>query len=58
MRAVIKDILPVQNNPCMCHDLKEILWVTIFFFFIIIKYDNYVSGTGAQFLLMVDSKLH
>ena len=27
-------------------------------FFIIVKYDSYVSGTGAQFLLMVDSKLH
>ena len=46
-----------QNVLWLCHDLKEILWVTIFFF-IIIKYDNYVSGTGAQFLLMVDSKLH
>ena len=45
----------------VCHDLKEILWVPIFllyFIIIFVKHGIYVSGTGAQFLLMVDSKLH
>ena len=40
-----------------CHDLKEILWVTNFFI-IIVKHDNYYSGSGAQVLLLIDFKLH
>ena len=41
----------------LCHDLKEILWVTNFFI-IIVKYDSYYSGSGAQVLLLIDFKLH
>ena len=29
-----------------------------FFIIIFVKYGSYISGTGAQFLLMVNSKLH
>ena len=53
----LKQCFLVDVELCFCHDLKEILWVTKFFI-IFVKYGTYVSGTGAQFLLMVDSKLH
>ena len=53
-------IIRSDNGPCYCHDLKEILWVTIFFFYfiIIVKHDSYYSGSGAQVLLLIDFKLH
>ena len=53
---ILSCLVPVPVILIYCHDLKEILWVTIFF--IIVKYDSYYRGTGAQVLLMVDSKLH
>ena len=50
-------IMDCNFKKSNCHDLEEILWVTNFFI-IIVKYDSYYSGSGAQVLLLINFKLH